>query len=450
MPSSPSSLPRAENSEWGACQDAKVLQINIMVETAERIILGNGITVIAIANPTADIVAGRLFFRQAGQRVENPEQAGVASLVATLLTKGTDSLDAAAIADKIESVGAGLGTDAASDYLQASFKTVSGDFESILQLVAELLRAPSFPEREIELERSLAIQSIRAENEQPFNVALRQLRAAMYPEHPYGIPLRGREETVANLTAADLRAYHRAYFRPDRLTICLAGNIATDRAIAAVEAAFGDWTAAPNAIATIPKPVLAPAPHRTTQSQPTQQAIVMLGYLASAVTQADYPALKLLNTYLGNGLSSRLFVELREKRGLAYDVSAFYPTRLERSQFVTYMGTAPENVAIAIEGLQREVDRLCQAPLPEAEWQTAQNKLLGQYALGKQSNAQIAQLYGWYETLELGLDFDRQFQARVAATTAVEAHEAACRHFAIAPYISLVGPPEAIAPEVIA
>ncbi|MEO0946835.1 MAG: pitrilysin family protein [Cyanobacteria bacterium J06641_5] len=418
------------------------------MENVERIVLANGITVIAIANTTADIVAGRLFFRQAGQRVERPEQAGIASLVATLLTKGTATLSAAEIADKIESVGAGLGTDAASDYLQASFKTISADFEAILQLLAELLRAPGFPEREVELERSLAIQSIRAENEQPFNVALRQLRAAMYAQHPYGVPLLGREETVAGLTVDDLRAYHRAYFRPDRLIISLAGNLPPARAVAAVEAAFGDWAVplAPE-VPAVAAPTLVAAPYCATQPQPTQQVIVMLGYLASDVTQDDYPALKLLNTYLGNGLSSRLFVELREKRGLAYDVSAFYPTRLDRSQFVTYMGTAPENVEIAIAGLQQEVDRLCQAPLPAAEWQTAQNKLLGQYALGKQSNAQMAQLYGWYETLGLGIDFDREFQARVAATTAAEAYTAACKHFAIAPYISLVGPPEAIALE---
>ena len=76
----------------------------------------------------------------------------------------------------------------------------------------------------------------------------------------------------------------------------------------------------------------------------------MLGYLGAAVNHPDYPVLKLLSTYLGNGLSSRLFVELREKQGLAYDVSAFYPTRLDAANFVTHMGTAPENTAIALDG----------------------------------------------------------------------------------------------------
>jgi predicted Zn-dependent peptidase len=169
----------------------------------------------------------------------------------------------------------------------------------------------------------------------------------------------------------------------------------------------------------------------------------MLGYLASSVQDTDYAALKLLNTYLGNGLSSRLFVELREKRGLAYDVSAFYPTRQSASTFVVYMGTAPENTATALDGLRTEVERLCSDPLSIDELQTAKNKLLGQYALGKQTNAQLAQVYGWYEALGLGIEFDIQFQKELSSVTPEMAQSAATRYF-IEPYVSLVGPAEAI------
>jgi predicted Zn-dependent peptidase len=177
--------------------------------------------------------------------------------------------------------------------------------------------------------------------------------------------------------------------------------------------------------------------------QQTQQSIVMLGYLAPSVQKADYTALKLLSTYLGNGLSSRLFVELREKRGLAYEVSAFYPTRQDVAPFVVYMGTAPENTAIALEGLRTEVELLCTTQLSEDSLQAAKNKLLGQYALGKQSNAQIAQIFGWYETIGLGIAFDIQFQEVVAGVTAAELQQAACQYF-LEPYVSLVGPESAI------
>ena len=169
----------------------------------------------------------------------------------------------------------------------------------------------------------------------------------------------------------------------------------------------------------------------------------MLGYLAPAVEQADYAALKLLSTYLGNGLSSRLFVELREKLGLAYEVSAFYPTRKQPATFVVYIGTAPENTAIALSKLRAEVELLCHDKLSAEDLQTAKNKLLGQYALGKQTNGQIAQAFGWYEILGLGIEFDTQFQQQVANVTAAEANQAACKYL-LEPYVSLIGPESAI------
>jgi predicted Zn-dependent peptidase len=179
------------------------------------------------------------------------------------------------------------------------------------------------------------------------------------------------------------------------------------------------------------------------QEQDSQQAIVILGYLTGTVDDDDFFALKLLSTYLGNGLSSRLFVELREKQGLAYDVSAFFPTRLSQSQFVTYIGTAPKNTAIALQGLHQEATRLVDAPLSEEELQVAKNKLLGQYALGKQTNAELAQIFGWYESIGLGVDFDQAFKTHVERITPEETHAAAQRHFRH-PYISVVGSKEAL------
>jgi predicted Zn-dependent peptidase len=206
---------------------------------------------------------------------------------------------------------------------------------------------------------------------------------------------------------------------------------------------FGDWSIPPVGMPTLHLPTIVPQPQQAVALQDTQQAIVMLGHLAASVQENDYMALKLLNTYLGNGLSSRLFVELREKRGLAYEVSAFYPTRLDLSQFVVYMGTSPENAAIARDGLQQEVERLCTTPLTPDELQASKNKLLGQYALGKQTNAQIAQTFGWYETLGLGIEFDLEFQEAIAAVTAEAAQSVAQRYFG-EPYVSLVGPEMAI------
>jgi predicted Zn-dependent peptidase len=404
----------------------------------KRTVLDNGIILLVIENPIADIVASRIFIK-AGNRCEPKQKAGLSHLVSAVITKGTDTLSSLEIAEQVESVGASLSADTATDYLQMSLKTIRSDFAEIFSLTAELLRSPAFPEAEVELERQITLQDIRSQQEHPSTIAFDQLRRAMYGRHPYGLSSLGTIDTVSSLTRADLQNYHQSYFRPDNLVISIAGNITLETARELVETALGDWQIPATSLPYVNLDPILCQPHRVVTTQETQQSMVMLGYLASSVKEPEYGALKVLNTYLGNGLSSRLFVELREKRGLAYEISAFYPTRLDLSQFVVYMGTAPENTAIALEGLRHEIERLRTHHLTESELQVCKNKLLGQYALGKQTNAQLAQVYGWYETLGLGIEFDTIFQQLVNEVTVDTAWEAACQYF-VEPYISLVGP----------
>lgn len=412
-------------------------------------VLPNGIVLLVTENPAADIVSARCFMGVGG-RWDRRDQVGLSHLVGSVLTKGTENYSSLEIAEQVEAVGAGLGSDSTSDYFLISVKTVSRDFGAIFSLCGEVMRRPTFPEAQVELERKLALQAIRSQQEQPFNVAMDGLRRSMYGEHPYGVSGLGTIESVERLTRADLCQYHQTYFRPDSLVISIAGRIAPEEALAQVERVFGDW-----ARPELPKRRLGAvrivnAPERVVEMRETQQSVVVLGYHAPAAPvgvsleeQESYAALKLLNTYLGSGLSSRLFVELREKRGLAYEVSAFYPTRQEGSQFGAYIGTAPQNTAVAIEGLRSEIDRLRTHPLTSEELQLSKQKLLGQYALSKQTCSQLAQVLGWYEMLGLGVTFDEMFQAEVAAVSADGVLRTVERYLA-EPYLSVLGPEEVL------
>ena len=412
--------------------------------TATRAQLANGLTVIVTPNLAADIVSAHLFIK-AGQAQETPETAGLFTLLADTLIKGTAHKTSMQIAEAVESVGASFSSDVAADYSQISLKTVSADFESVLALAAEVIREPSFIESEVELEKRLIIQGIRSLKEQPFSVAYNRLRETLYAKHPYGLSHEQSEQVIAKLTRQDLLDTCEKYFRPDNIVISIAGRISSEQANRLVENLFGDWQKPTSPLPETTFPQLLGAAKQTVTVQNTNQAFVVVGHIAGSVSHLDYPALKLASTYLGNGLSSRLFVELREKRGLAYDVSAFYPTRLEPAAFVAYIGTAPQNVQIALEGLQREIERLRTTPLTSEELQISKNKILGQYALSKQTNSQIAQTVGWYEVLGLGIEFDQGFQEAIAATTLSDIQAAANRHF-VAQHVSILGPAEAVAP----
>ena len=404
-----------------------------------REILPNGIILLIVENPAADLISSRFFLSNAGSIAEDPSQAGISNLVSSVITKGTKNLSAIEIAERVESIGAGLGADASADYFAFSLKTVAADFPEMLELLGEIMRFPSFPAAEVQLERKVTLQSIRSQKEQPFSVAFSQLRNSMYGEHPYGVSILGTEDSVARLTTEDLKQYHQTYFRPDHLIVSLSGRITKSDAVEQITKVFGDWRIPSITLLVDELPDLNTQPIEKITFQDTQQAIVMLGYQGVSVTDEAYPVLKLISTYLGNGLSSRLFVELREKRGLAYDVSAFFPTRLEPAPFVVYMGTAPENTEIAIAGLRQEVERLSKIKLSLEELEGAKNKFLGQYALGKQTNGEIAQTYGWYESLGLGVDFDFQFPEAVSQVTAEMIQEVANTYLQ-KPFISIVRP----------
>ncbi len=417
---------------------SKPMQLN-----SQRLVLANGLVVLVTENPMADIVAARIFI-DAGSRYEQPAQAGLSHLTAALLSKGTLTHTSQEIAAQVESIGANLGVSSAPDYFVVSVKTVSADFDELLSLAAQLIQHPTFPEAELALECKLTVQAIRARQEQPMAIALQQLRQAIHPNHPYGQPGLGTLETIASFERNDLIEFHRQHFSPHTAVLSIAGNITVENAQAVAESLFGDWKISSLVPPTLPDIVEGNRPIQVMQTQPTQQSIVMLGYPAPAVQEADYAALKLLYTYLCSGLSSRLFTELREKKGLAYEVSGFYPTRLNPSHFGVYLGTASENTALALSLLKAELERLSAQMLSQEEVNATKSKLLGQYALGKQTNHQIAHLYGLYAFLQLGADYDQQFVQNIQAITPEQLQNVAIKHLR-EPFISLVGPDFALA-----
>jgi zinc protease len=400
--------------------------------------LPNGITLIVTPSNTADIVAGRIFIK-AGSYFDPVDRSGTSNLVAALLSKGTTELSAMDIANRIESVGAGVGAEANNDHIEVSFKSVTNDFADILRLVGEIIRTPAFPTEQVTLEKKLVVERIRSQAERPLTLAFQQLRASIYQSHPYARPLLGVTDDVMNITRQELVEFHQLYFRPDLVTISIAGNVNLAVVEQLIDEIFIDWFLPASPAPAITVHLIAAPAQRQTLAKDTKQSIVMLGHLSVAATDPDYFALRAIDSYLGSGLSSRLFVELREKRGLAYEVASVFSTKVDRAIFAVYMGTANEKVSMAINGLQGELARLCVARLSAEELADTKTKLLGKYALSKQTNGQLAYIYGWYESLGLGWDFDQTLSKSIEALTTTQIEDVAVKYFDRPYHLSIVG-----------
>jgi predicted Zn-dependent peptidase len=402
--------------------------------------LRQGITLLVVHNPSVDIVASRFFF-PGGSRVESPAQAGVGTLTAAVLTKGTENLDSHTIATQIESMGAIVTTDCSLDHFEVGLKCIASDFTELFQLVADMLQAPLFPEVEVLREQDLLIQAIRSQQERPFSIAFSHLRQALYGNHPYALSTLGEVQTVESLTRQDLLTYFQTHCHPRHLVITVVSPFLPERVAEQIESTLENWSSPKVTSLTgsiHPWPDKYP-PEVLKTPQETQQSIMMWGYRGSSVHSPDYGVLKLLASYLGGGLSSRLFVELREKQGLAYEVSAFYGMRQDPAPFVAYIGTAAENTALALDRLQNEMQRVTHTILSDLEVTLTQRKLLGQYALAKQTNSQVAQLLGLYEVLGLGVSFDRYYPEMLRAVDPADIYRVA-QAYLKDPVVSIVGP----------
>jgi zinc protease len=182
-----------------------------------------------------------------------------------------------------------------------------------------------------------------------------------------------------------------------------------------------------------------PVRPRQHETAPTQQAHVLLGYLAPPVDAPDHVALKVANGALGGGMSSRLFRTLRDEEGLAYSVGSAYPTRRGASRVVLHIGTAPQNVAAAEAGLRREVERLAGEPVPEDELERAKAYLSGSFVLDRRTNGRQSFYLAFYEAMGVGAEYVMRYPSLLEAVEATDVLRVARRHL-VEPAVVVVGP----------
>ena len=414
---------------------------------AERMTLAGGLPLVIHPRRGPAILAARLVIRGGSSR--DPAGArGAHQLLAGLMTRGCGDLDAEALADLVEGAGAALRAEAHEDGLVIGLKCAAADAAELLPLLPQMVRRPTLDPDQVALERQLNLQTLQRQREDPFQLAHDQLRHQLYGHGPYGHDPLGIEAELAELDAHHLRPLqHRLGDHGAVLVLC--GEVPPGVEDLLDPSAGDDpWPThlpGPPSFPESPSSTGAPAgPHLAAEEQDTEQLVLMLGSATVPLGHPDALALRLLQTHLGMGMSCRLFVVMREERGLAYDVGVHLPARCGPAPFVLHLSTSAERAEEATSCLLDEWQRLGEELLSEEERQLALAKLVGQEAMGRQTCSQIAERDALVLSHGLPVDHVERMLAEAPALDA-RALRAAARRRLGPPCLSLVGPAEALA-----
>ena len=400
-----------------------------------RVVLPNGITVIAKANHTSPTVSLLVGVRT-GAYADPPGKDGTAALCARVLDRGTAKRTAEVIADDLDGRGASLSVVAGRHQMALAATCLAEDFEPVLALVADVARHPGFPEKEITTRREQLITSIRQEEDNPATMAGDAFAKALYGDHPYARKVRGTIQGLESIRRQDLVRFHQKGFDPPTMTVVVVGDLVEEFALAAIAKLFGDWASAsakPSAGPAVPIKVPDPVtpPERRLVPVPMMnkaQADVVYGFLGVRRSDPEFPAISVMNNALGQyAIGGRLGDSIRERQGMAYYVFSSLDATFGPGPFTIRAGVSAANVEKTIASIDQELELVLGKGFTPQEIDESKSYMIGSLPRQLETNAAIASFLLNVETFGLGLDYDERLPALIGAVTKESADAAARR-----------------------
>ena len=390
----------------------------------ESLTLDNGLRVIFLDHGTQPVSSLRLYV-PGGTAADPPDRAGVASMTATVLTRGTERRSAEEISATIEGVGGSLSASASRDFFSVSAVTLVDHAELGFQLLGETVLQATFPQSEVELARRQTLSSLQAQRGQPQAVASRHFARAVYgTDHPYGV--RPTPGTVQEIQREELMAYRDAILRPEGALLVVAGRLGRERAEALVREHLGGWQGRPEAATEPPPPGEAEETRVHLVHRPgATQSVVLVGHLGIQAGNPDAFPLLVMNRILGGGADSRLFRILREERGWTYGSFSELNRPAQRGTFAAVAEVRTEVTDSTVVELLTQMRRLQEEPVPQEELDAARNYLAGSFPLGLETADQVGGQVASTLLLELPLEDLTGYPDQIRSVTSEEVQRVA-------------------------
>jgi zinc protease len=407
--------------------------------------LDNGIILLVRENHASPsvVVTGIL---RVGAYDEEPEKAGLADFTADALTYGTSHRSFEAIYEEVEAVGASFGVSGGTHATGFGAKSLGEDLPLVLDVLADVLRHPSFPEEEVEKLRAEILADLAERAHDTRRMANLAFYELAYPDgHPYAVSSTGYPETIAGIGRQDLVDFYNGGYGPEGMIIIVVGAVGAEEALEQIEGVFGDWEGRTYERQPLPDVETITDVRRRRITIPDKtQADIVLGYPGPARTDPDYLDARVCNTILGVfGLMGRLGEKVRDEQGLAYTSHSYLSGGPGPGPWRVMAGVAPPNVDRAVQSIRAEIRRICEEPVEEEELQDTQAYLTGSMPLHLETNGGVAGTILSMERYELGLDYLQRYADLIEAVTPERVQAAARRWLDPDAYaVAVAGPPE--------
>jgi predicted Zn-dependent peptidase len=405
-----------------------------MSEQVEITTLPSGLTVLTERMDRVETVSFGAYIG-AGTRHETAAENGVAHFLEHMAFKGTTGRSAVDIAEAVEDVGGHINAYTSREQTAYYVKMLKEDLGLGVDIIGDILCHSIFEPEELERERGVILQEIGQANDTPDDIIFDHFQSAAYPSQPMGRPVLGTEEIIRNMKRDALPGFMRAHYTPENMVIAASGNLRHTQVVELVAQHFADL---PKAARFEPLPAdYTGGEYR--EDRDLDQAHLVLGFSAPGYGEPDYYPSMLLSTLLGGGMSSRLFQEIREKRGLVYSIYSFTAPARDGGLFGIYAGTgeseAAELIPVTLEELGKVQHQVTEVELRRAKAQLKAGLLMSLESTGSRCEqlARQWQIFGRVIPVE-------ETVAKIERVTEADIHTAAAKIFRQRPTIATIGP----------
>ena len=392
--------------------------------------LANGLHLMVLEDRRLPMITFRLIIPGAGGYDDPPARRGLATFTAAMMREGTATRTSAQLSEQLETMAAGLNVGAGLSSVEASINgsALSEHFERLLELTADVLLNPSFPESELTLYKQRTQAQLVQQRSNPGFLGSELFARVMYGEHPAS-RVAPSPDALAAVSRDDLAAFHRSRYVPDHAVLAIAGDVSLDEARKLVEARLGGWRKAGAAAPRVadPRPPGAPAVHVVARPDSVQTSLIV-GTPGISRTHPDYDVLSVMNRVIGGGPTARLFLNLREQKGYTYGAYSGFSAGRFAGDWRASTDVRADVTDAALRELLGEIARLRTEAVPDKEFRDAKRSMVASFALSLESPDQVLNYYVTSWQYMLPADYWDRYPERIAAVTQEQVRAAAAKY----------------------